>query len=114
VGPSDSMLPEGYEVVAVLGGLSQIRRSLEDGRFDKWPVAFWALGHELPIFARDWDGLLYATEHIILTCERIYDHMTGTQSRIEDWRDFQSPEFSELIEAITSRKEGSGRNVLTK
>lgn len=102
IGPLDSWFGTS-EPSEVMTRLSQMRRSLEDGRFGEWPVTFWVLEHDMPFFVNDWDGLFYVAEEIITTCERIYEHMMDVRSTAMSWKEFQSPEFVEMIGRIIRR-----------
>lgn len=91
-----------HAVVGVTARLSQMRQALEDARFNRWPVAYFPLDHtddEL-IDVTDWEGLLFMVERTLITCERIYAHMTTPDAGHVDWRGLQPPELVELLDAI--------------
>ncbi len=91
-----------HAIVGVTARLSHMRQALEDARFNRWPVAYYPLDHidgEL-IDVTDWKGLLFVAEKTLLTCERIYAHMTTPDARHVDWRGLQPPELVELLDAI--------------
>ena len=98
VGPPDML---GRPVpITVMARLSQIRDALESARYGKWPVVYYALDDEYPITVKHWDGLLVVVEETISTCERIYENMVSNGIAVADWKELQSPELTELLEAI--------------
>lgn len=103
-GPSGFLgLLEGtpHAVAGVTARLSQMRQALEDARFNRWPVAYYPLDHTDGEFfdVSDWEGLLFIVERTLLTCERIYTHMTTPGAGILNWRDLQPPDLTELLQA---------------
>jgi virulence-associated protein VapD len=106
VGPSGFTHLQGtpHAIVGVTSRLSQLRQALEDGRFDRWPVALFPLDHRdgelLDVTA--WEGLFFVAEHMITTCERIYEHMIATDAVASDWRDFQPEELTQLLRSVRS------------
>jgi hypothetical protein len=95
-----------YAVVGVTARLSQMRQALEDARYARWPVAYYPLDHvddEL-IDIKGWPGLLFAAEKTLVTCERIYEHMTTPNAQPVDWTDLQPSELVELLDAIRSQR----------
>ncbi len=103
-GPPGFLELEGtpYTAVGVTARLSQMRKALEDARFNRWPVAYYPLDHadgEL-IDVKDWKGLLFVVEKTLIACERIYAHMTTPGTGLMDWEDLQPPELVELLDAI--------------
>jgi len=73
---------------------------IESARYGKWPVVYYALDDEYPITVKHWDGLLVVVEETISTCERIYENMVSNGIAVADWKELQSPELTELLEAI--------------
>lgn len=105
-GPSGFSVLEGTPsaVVGVTAVLSQMRQALEGAQSGRWPVAFYPLdhdGYEL-IEVRVWDGLFFLVEHTLEACASIYAHMTDPEAGDADWRDFQSPELTDLLQRIRS------------
>lgn len=79
-----------------------MRQALEDARFNRWPVAYYPLDHvdgEL-IDVKDWEGLLFVIEKTLITCKRIYGHMTTPDTDLIDWKNLQPPELVELLDNI--------------
>jgi hypothetical protein len=103
-GPPGFLGLEGtpYAVVGVTARLSQMRRALEDARFNRWPVAFYPLDHadDALINVKDWKGLLFVVEETLITCERIYAHMITPGAGPMNWKDLQSHGLVELLDAI--------------
>ena len=99
VGPPDIL---GRPVpIRVMACLSQMRDALESARYGKWPVTYFALDDdEYPVTVKHWDGLLFVVEETISTCERIYENMVSNGIAVADWKELQSPELTELLEAI--------------
>ena len=93
-------------VIGVTACLSQMRQTLEDARFDRWPVAYFPLDHTNgEMFdVEDWEGVLFVAEKLLITCERIYSHMINPQTDITDWRDLQPQELTKLLIAIRASK----------
>ncbi|MFJ6145729.1 restriction endonuclease [Streptomyces anulatus] len=106
-GPSGFDVLKGgpHAVVGVTSCLSQMRRSLEDARFGRWPVAYFPLDLvDGEIFGvRDWEGLLFIVEKSVVTCERIYDHMVTPEESPVDWKTLQPPELISLLSSIRGR-----------
>ena len=77
-------------------------QALEDARFNRWPVIYFPLDHtDGELFkVSDWEGLIFVVEKTLLTCERIYAHMTTLGAGPVDWRDLQPPDLVELLDAI--------------
>ena len=76
-------------------------------RFNRWPVTYFPLDYtdgEL-IDAKEWEGLLCLVGNSLITCERIYEHMTTLGADPVDWKDLQPPELVAMLDAI--RKLGS-------
>jgi hypothetical protein len=90
-----------HAVIGVTARLSQMRQALEDARFNRWPVIYYPLDHtDGELFkALDWEGLLFVVEKTLITCERIYVHMTSDAGHV-DWRDLQPPDLAELLDTI--------------
>lgn len=91
-----------HATVGITARLSQMRQALEDARFNRWPVAYYPLDHtdgEL-IDVKDWEGLLFLVERTLITCERIYAHMTKPGAGHVDWEGLQPPELVEVLDAI--------------
>lgn len=91
-----------HAVIGVTARLSQMRQALEDARFNRWPVIYFPLDHtDGELFkVPDWEGLLFVVEKTLLTCERIYAHMTTSGASPVDWRDLQPPDLVELLDAV--------------
>lgn len=111
VGPPDMLgrpLP-----ITVMARLSEMRDALESARFGKWPVVYFALDDEWPITVKDWAGLLFMVEETISTCELIYDNMVGNGIPVADWKELQSPELTELLDAIRrpAKDQGDKKNL---
>jgi hypothetical protein len=75
-------------------------RSFGVSKVWKLAVNYFALDDENLITVKDWIGLLFVVEETIATCERLYDHMMVTGSAVADWKELQSPELTELLDAI--------------
>ena len=108
-GPSGFLQLEGTPdaMTGVMAHLSQMKRALEDTRFNRWPVTYFPLDYtdgEL-IDAKEWEGLLCLVGNSLITCERIYEHMTTSGADPVDWKDLQPPELVAMLDAI--RKLGS-------
>jgi hypothetical protein len=103
-GPSGFLELEGtpHATIGVTACLSQMRQALEDARFNRWPVTYYPLEHEDGelIDVKNWEGLLFIVEKTLITCERIYNHMTTAGASLTDWRMLQPPELGELLETI--------------
>jgi Restriction endonuclease len=91
-----------HAVVGVTARMSQMRRALEDARFNRWPVAYYPLDHtDGELFdVSDWEGLLFIVERTLLACEQIYARMTAAGASRVDWRDLQPSDLVELLDAI--------------
>jgi len=89
-------------VIGVTARLSQMRQALEDARFNRWPVAYFPMdlidGEIFDI--KGWEGVLFVAENLLVTCERIYEHMINPQTGVTDWRDLQPPELTQLMIAM--------------
>ena len=96
-------------MVGVTVRLSQMRQALEDARFNRWPVAYYPLDHvDGELFdIEGWEGLLFVVEKTLVTCERIYSHMTSSDTHFVSWKDLQPPELVELLNNIRNRGRAS-------
>jgi hypothetical protein len=101
-----SIFGQDPDISTVAARLSQIRHSLEDARFGRWPVPYMSLDNDGTEFmdVTHWDGLIYVAEETIATCERIYEYMTGTGDLVTDLADLQSSELTELLKTIRQRR----------
>jgi hypothetical protein len=104
--PGFDVLKGGPDAVAgVTSRLAQMRQSLEDARFGRWPVAYFPLdlvdGEIFDI--SDWEGLLFIVEMSVVTCERIYHHMMTSEAGPVDWKTLQPPELISLLSGIRGR-----------
>ncbi|WP_267887335.1 restriction endonuclease [Streptomyces sp. WM4235] len=103
-GPSGFDFLKGgpHAMAGVMARLNQMRESLENARFDRWPVAYFPLdlvdGERFD--ATDWEGLLFVAEKSIVTCDRIYDHMMTPGESPVDWKTLQPPELTSLLSGI--------------
>ncbi|WP_279635855.1 restriction endonuclease [Kitasatospora cheerisanensis] len=103
-GPSGFDFLEGgpHAVIGVTSRLNQMRQSLEDARFGRWPVAYFPLdlvdGEVFDV--SDWEGLLFIVEKSIVTCDRIYDHMMTPRVSRVDWKALQPPELTSLLSSV--------------
>ncbi|WP_159400643.1 restriction endonuclease [Streptomyces sp. XY431] len=92
-------------VIGVTSHLSHMRASLENARFNRWPVAFFPLdlvdGEVFDV--SDWEGLQFVAENTIITCQRIYDHMMTPGESPVDWKTLQPPELTSLLSAIRDK-----------
>jgi hypothetical protein len=81
-------------IVGVTACLSQMRQSLENARFNRWPVAFYPLDLvDGEIFkVKEWEGLLFVAEKTLITCERIYNNMVAPGRHIVNWEERREPE----------------------
>jgi hypothetical protein len=106
-GPPGFALPGNspHAMVGVTARLSQMRQALEDARFNRWPVAYYPLDHvDGELFdIENWEGLLFVVENTLITCERIYIHMTAANTNSVNWKDLQPPELVELLDSIRNR-----------
>jgi hypothetical protein len=93
--------------VGVTARLSHMRQALEDARFNRWPVAYYPLDHvDGELFdVESWEGLLFVVEKTLITCERIYAHMSMPGASLPDWKDLQPTELTELLDRVR----GGGR-----
>ena len=91
-----------HAMVGVTVRLSQMRQALEDARFNRWPVAYYPLDHvDGELFdIEDWDDLLFVVEKTLITCERIYNHMTAPDNNFVNWQDLQPLELVELLDGM--------------
>ncbi|MGV9603840.1 restriction endonuclease [Streptomyces sp. NPDC003631] len=108
VGPPSAFDLPGHSAIMspLLARLSQMKEALNFASFDRWPVAYWALDDEIPIDVNDWPGLLFVIEETVATCERIHDQMMSPRKKITDWRELQSQELTELLNAIRQTADG--------
>ncbi len=91
---------------AVQSRLSVLRHALEEARYSQWPVSYWPLDDDQPIFVENWDILKFLVEETLATCTRIFDHMMSPESQVDDWKELQSPRLTEVLERIrTPRRE---------
>jgi hypothetical protein len=90
-----------HAVIGVTAPLSHMRQALENARFNRWPVIYYPLDHtDAELFqVSDWKGLLFVVEKTLITCERIYAHMTSDVGPV-DWRDLQPSDLVDLLDAI--------------
>lgn len=93
-------------ISTVLARISQLRHSLEEARFGRWPVAYFALDGDYMEFIdiTHWDGLLYIATETISTCQRIYDYMMSVGGLTVDWDELQTPGLKELLRTIRRRQ----------
>lgn len=91
-----------HAVVGMTAPLSQMRQALEDARFNRWPVIYYPLGHADGEFFQvsSWEGLLFIVERTVITCERIYSHMTTLDAGHVEWRELQPPDLVELLDGV--------------
>ncbi|MFJ8659166.1 restriction endonuclease [Streptomyces sp. NPDC093795] len=108
VGPPSAFGLSGHSAVMapVLARLSQMKEALNFASFDRWPVAYWPLDSELSIDVKAWEGLLFVIEETVVTCERIRDQMMSPRKNIRDWRELQSQEMTDLLNAIRQTADG--------
>jgi hypothetical protein len=93
------------DISTITARLSQLRHSLEDARFGRWPAPYFPLDHSDTevIDVTDWDGLLFVTKETLATCELIHEYMFDTERIVADWKELQTPELTELLETIRKR-----------
>ncbi|WP_239341852.1 restriction endonuclease [Frankia sp. CiP3] len=100
VGPPD--IAGRPSCASVTARISQMREALESARYGKWPVYYYALDHDdrglITVLALD--GLLPIIELTLDTCQKIHDHMLNPDPSVENWRDLQAPELTELLALI--------------
>ncbi|MDX3579361.1 MULTISPECIES: restriction endonuclease [Streptomyces] len=91
-----------HAMTGVTSHLSMMRQSLENARFDRWPVAYFPLdlidGESFDV--TDWEGLLFVAEQSIVTCDRIYGHMMTSGVSPVAWKTLQPPELTSLLSAL--------------
>lgn len=103
----DLLADTAHAAVGVTARLSQMRQALENARYNRWPVAYYPLDHvDGELFdAKSWESLLFVIESTLITCQRIYAHMSTPGANLSDWKDLQPPELTELLDRIR----GGGR-----
>jgi hypothetical protein len=103
-GPPGFPFLEGtpHATIGVTARLAQMRQALEDARFNRWPVAYYPLDHkDGEVFdVKDWESLFFVAERMLITCERIYDHIIAPKVCLTDWKDLQPPELTQLLDAM--------------
>ncbi|MFD9241167.1 restriction endonuclease [Streptomyces sp. NPDC059556] len=102
VGPPSAFGLAGHSALMapIMSRLSQMKEALDSASFNRWPVAYWELDGEIPVDVKGWAGLLFVIEETVATCERIYDQMVSPQEGIRNWRELQSQEMADLLNAI--------------